>query len=111
MPNSINALTETIFYILLSMTEPLHGYAVVQKVKDLSDGRVVLGTGTLYGAIENLMKKGWIIEVPGKNNVRGKKEYRVTEDGGQILKRELNRLRELVKNGELILENSGGNRK
>ncbi|MCL2643746.1 MAG: helix-turn-helix transcriptional regulator, partial [Candidatus Bathyarchaeota archaeon] len=45
------ALTEAVYYILLSMLEPIHGYAVMQNIEKLTNGRVNLGAGTLYGAI------------------------------------------------------------
>ena len=58
MPNP--ALTEGVYYILLSLLEPLHGYGIIQKVEKLSGGRVRLAAGTLYGAINTLLEKGWI---------------------------------------------------
>ena len=101
--SSTNALTEAVFYIMLSLTEPLHGYGVAQKAKGLSGGRINLGPGTLYGAIETLAKKGWIAEAPGEKDSRGKKEYQLTEVGQKKLRAELDRLRELVQNGERVL--------
>ncbi len=50
-------LTETVYYVLLALTEPAHGYAIMQKVEELSDGQVRLAAGTMYEAIENLLKK------------------------------------------------------
>jgi DNA-binding PadR family transcriptional regulator len=55
MPESIGALTEAVFYILLSLYQPLHGYGIMQNVGALSRGRVTLGAGTLYGAINTLV--------------------------------------------------------
>ena len=66
------ALTEAVFYILLSMYTPLHGYAVMQNINNLSKGRVTLGAGTLYGAINTLLEKGWITSVPDKGDTRKK---------------------------------------
>ena len=65
MPESSErgALTEAVFYILLSLFAPMHGYGIMQNVKELSGGRVVLGPGTLYGALNTLLEKGWIREV------------------------------------------------
>ena len=93
------ALTEAVFYILLSLEKPLHGYGIMQNAEKLSNGRVRLAAGTLYGAINTLLEKGWIISVPGENGDR-KKEYVITESGKAAVLAELERLRELVKNGE-----------
>ena len=54
------ALTEAVFYILLSLDRPLHGYGIMQNVEDLSGGRVRLAAGTLYGALSTLTERGWI---------------------------------------------------
>ena len=53
------ALTEAVFYILLSLQRPLHGYGIMQRVEELSRGRVRLAAGTLYGALATLVEKGW----------------------------------------------------
>ena len=58
------ALTEAVYYILLSLTEPLHGYGIMQNTLLLSKGRVNLAAGTLYGAINTLIEKGWIRALP-----------------------------------------------
>ena len=97
------ALTEAVFYILLSLNEPLHGYGIMQNAEKLSNGRVKLAAGTLYGAINTLLEKGWIQSLPGEIDTR-KKEYQITEQGTQVLRAELLRLRELIENGMHILE-------
>lgn len=96
-------LTESVFYILLSLQTPLHGYGIMQNVKSLTNGRVNLGAGTLYGAINTLLSKGFITE---SGSDPAKKDYIITEEGRAVLTNELNRLRELVANGEKILEGS-----
>ena len=101
MPNT--ALTEAVYYILLSLVEPMHGYGIMQNVEKLSDGRVKLAAGTLYGAISTLLEKCWITAIPGEKDSR-KKEYQITEKGRQALASELTRLRELIENGSRILE-------
>lgn len=58
--NERMALTEAVFYILLTLKTPLHGYGIMQHVSEISGGSVQLGSGTLYGAINTLLKKGWI---------------------------------------------------
>lgn len=97
------ALTEGVFYILLSLEEPLHGYGIMQKVEQLSNGRVHLAPGTLYGAISALLEKGWIVALPGEKDSR-KKEYRITKEGRSVLFEELTRLSELLENGNKILK-------
>ncbi|MBR6211316.1 MAG: helix-turn-helix transcriptional regulator [Clostridiales bacterium] len=99
------ALTEAVFYILLSLQKPLHGYGIIQNVEELSKGRVKLAAGTLYGALNSLVDKGWIDALP-ENPESRKKEYVITKNGLSILKDELARLTELVDNGNRLL---GGN--
>ena len=99
------ALTEAVFYILLSLQKPLHGYGIIQNVGELSHGRVKLAAGTLYGALNSLVEKGWIDALP-ENPESRKKEYVITKNGQAVLKEELDRLSELVENGKRIL---GGN--
>lgn len=99
------ALTEAVFYILLSLQKPLHGYGIIQNVGELSNGRVKLAAGTLYGALNSLVDKGWIDALP-ENPKSRKKEYVITNSGLIVLKEELARLSELVDNGKRLL---GGN--
>ena len=99
--NQRTTLTEAVYYILLSVITPLHGYGIIQKVKEMSDGRLVLAAGTLYGAINNLLAKGWIATAGEDER---KKEYIITESGRIVLEKELGRLEELVKNGRDILK-------
>lgn len=96
------ALTEAVYYILLSLTEPLHGYGIIQNVEALSGGRVRLAAGTLYGAINTLLEKGWIRALPEIRDSR-KKEYEITDAGRQALREEIARLEELLRNGSRIL--------
>ena len=96
------ALTEAVFYILLSLDTPLHGYGIMQNAERLSQGRVRLAAGPLYGALDTLQKRRWIEPAPGGGSGR-KKEYRLTEAGRDAVKGELERLRELVRNGEEIV--------
>lgn len=96
------ALTEAVYYILLSLFTPLHGYGIMQNVEQLSGGRLRLAAGTLYGAISSMLEKGWITALPGEKDSR-KKEYEITALGKQILANELNRLEELLANGKKIM--------
>ena len=96
------ALTEGVYYIMLSVMHPLHGYGIIQNVEQLSGGRVRLAAGTLYGAINTLLEKGWIRALEGEADSR-KKEYVITETGYKMLSGELQRLKELVENGNRLL--------
>ena len=86
MPNP--PLTEAVYCILLSLTEPLHGYGIMQKAEQLSSGRVRLAAGTLYGALNPLLEKGWI--AAGAQEGR-QKRYRLTPQGREALTGELDR--------------------
>ena len=96
------ALTEAVYYILLSLIKPLHGYGIMQNVEQLSNGRVKLAAGTLYGAINTLLEKGWIVALSEKKGSR-KKEYLITDQGRKMLYCEIVRLKELIENGNRIL--------
>lgn len=87
-------LTETMHYILLALREPLHGYAIMQTIEQLSNGEVRIAAGTLYGAIENLLKHGWIHPVPGGDSRR--KVYNITPAGLEILEKERTRLTHIL---------------
>ena len=96
------ALTESTYYIRLSLVSPQHGYGIMQQAEALSNGRVRLAAGTLYGALSAMVDKGWIRQLPMEEGSR-KKEYQLTEKGRSVLGNEVARLRELADNGERIL--------
>ncbi|MNC23585.1 Transcriptional regulator PadR-like family protein [compost metagenome] len=96
------ALTEGVYYILLSLFTPMHGYGIMQNVKQLSNQRVELGAGTLYGALGTLVERGWIEPLQGIQDSR-KKEYRITHEGILAVQTELTRLDELLSNGRKLL--------
>ena len=102
MNESKGALTEAVYYILISLYTPLHGYGVIQNVENISGGRVRLGAGTLYGALNTLLSRGWIVEC-GDSGDR-KKEYIITESGKRAVHDEIDRLQELLENGRRVLE-------
>lgn len=91
-------LTETMFLVLLTMLEENYGYKVSQEVEEITNGRIILGPGTLYGAINNLNKKGWI-ELVDKDD-SGKKVYIATDIGRDLVSLEINRMKNLVLKGE-----------
>lgn len=96
-----NALTESTYYILLSLYKTLHGYGIMQRTAELSGGRVRLAAGTLYGALNAMVDRGWIALLPGEGR---KKEYRLTPRGLEVLEKELARLRELVASGDQVMK-------
>ena len=96
------ALTEVTFFILLSLYQPKHGYAIMQFIEEKTKGRLVLGAGTLYGALSSLEDKGWII--PYSNAGKRKKEYLITDEGKEVCNKEIIRLKELIKVAEDIME-------
>ena len=100
--NQQTALTEAVYYILLSLDTPLHGYGIMQRVREMSGERVSLGAGTLYGAINTLVEKGWIMPLAGPADAR-KKEYQITQKGREVVQGELIRLEELIESGRRVL--------
>ena len=97
--NKYLPLTESTYYILLTLVEPMHGYGVMQKVERLSEGTVKIGPGTLYGAFQTLEKENLIVKA-GEEERR--KFYVLTDKGRQVLKEQINRLRIMVHSGSEI---------
>lgn len=101
------ALTESSYYILLSLVKPQHGYGIMQEAERMSSGRVRLAAGTLYGALTAMVEKDWIRQLPVEAGSR-KKEYQLTDLGRRILEAEYARLKELVAHGKSVLEAEDG---
>ena len=100
MNTSTLALIESIFYILLALQEPMHGYGIMQKTSAMSRGRLILSTGTLYGAISNLLEKGWIEPGGESSDTDGRRKmYRITDAGQEALQADLAPLDQPVTNG------------
>ena len=99
-PAQKQPLSEATYFILLSLSPvPKHGYAIMKDVQAMSDGRVKLGTGTLYGVIKRLLAHGWIEPVEESHtlsNRRNRKAYTLTKLGRSLLDFEINRLQNLV---------------
>lgn len=98
-------LTEAFYYILLALRKPNHGYGITQEVDEITGGRVNLGAGTLYGALQTLQKRGWIDVYSQDMESRKKKEYVITPLGRQAFDKERDRLTELLENGRKMDEN------
>lgn len=94
-------MTESAYYILLALTKPGHGYGMMQRIKELSGGRIAMGPGTLYGVLTRMNKDGWIqlTEEDGR-----RKNYAITDKGRQALMAEYARLKMLVNDGQILEE-------
>ena len=93
-------LSEATYYVLAALQEPLHGYALMQNVEAMSEGNVVIGPGTLYGAFAALEKQGLIEKV---SEVERRKTYGLTDKGRLVLAEQVKRLAIMVRNGQFAL--------
>jgi len=98
--NKYLPLTESTYYIMLTLGEPLHGYAVMKKVEELSKGTVKVGPGTLYGAFTLLEKEELIIKVKEEDR---RKSYILTPKGKKVLMNQIKRLEIMTQNGLSIM--------
>lgn len=99
--NKYLPLTEATYYIMLSLVEPLHGYGVMQKVKEISQETVKVGPGTLYGVFSTLEKEGLIVKVREEER---RKCYTLTPKGQRVLISQIDRLEIMNANGAPIRE-------
>ncbi len=90
-------MTETGFYILLCLQEPNHGYGIVQRVKEITEGEIVLSPGTMYGSLSKMEKDGLIRFVREEEK---RKIYRITDLGDVVLQLELKRIQRLYRNAK-----------
>jgi DNA-binding PadR family transcriptional regulator len=91
-------LSEPVFFILASLAqEPRHGYSLLKNIQAISEGRVRLSTGTLYGALRRMLESGWIERYATDDTSRDKQTYRVTALGRTVLRGEHERLRRLAR--------------
>jgi DNA-binding PadR family transcriptional regulator len=97
-------VSESVLLVLLSLAEqPRHGYSILKDVERMSRGRVVLSTGTLYGALQRLLRQGWIDRFEEDEASRDRRAYRLTPRGRKNLQLEINRMRHLSKLASLRL--------
>lgn len=94
-------LTETVYYILLALLEPAHGYLIMQKVEELSAGQVHMAAGTLYGAVENLLKQKFIQPVQSEDSRR--KVYVITDRGREMLREDYGRMLHMIETTNRIM--------
>ena len=106
MKEAHQPLTDAVFYILLALRRPNHGYGVVQQVEQMTGGRLILGPGTLYGALNQLTEKGWIELYSQQTTSRKKNEYVITPQGREVFAKELERLEEMLRNSALMEEDA-----
>ena len=100
-PNNYLPLREPTFFILLSLSGKMkHGYAILKDVQELSNGKISLSNGTLYGALTRLQDQGLIERLPGNESAdsgRPRKAYQLTGLGGKVLEAEINRMDSLIR--------------
>jgi DNA-binding PadR family transcriptional regulator len=94
----MDPLTEPVLLILVSLAErPRHGYSILKDVEKVSDGRVLLSTGTLYGALRRLLDDGLIERFEEEDSTRGRQAYRLSALGRRTLQAEVSRLKQLTR--------------
>ena len=94
-------MTEAAYYILLALLHPGHGYGMMQRIRELSGGRLVMGPGTLYGVLSRMSREGLIV-LTGEADRR--KTYAITDPARLALRREYDRLRRMVEDGKIMEE-------
>ena len=99
--NKYLPLTESTYYIILTLVEPLHGCAVMQKVEKINKGTVKVGAGTLYGAFTSLEKEGLIVKVKEEER---RKSYVLTPKGKKVLMNQTKRLEIMTQNGLFVID-------
>lgn len=98
----VEPMSESYFYILLCLSKGAnHGYGIMQMTEKLSSGNVTIGSGTMYGATNNMIKKGWIKEVMSTEpGMERRRLYRLTEEGRNAFQDEVDRLKRMLANVE-----------
>ena len=97
-------LSESYYYILLCLAKGAnHGYGIMQMTEEMSKGDVRIGSGTMYGATSNMMKKGWIEEIVSNDTgFERRRQYRLTDAGLNVLRIEIQRLKRMLENAEEV---------
>ncbi|MUK89246.1 PadR family transcriptional regulator [Ornithinibacillus sp. L9] len=106
-PEEFLPLSQATYYILLSLREIRHGYGIIKDVEEISRGEVIMGPGTLYGALSKLEKQNIITKAKNDDDDR-RKYYELTNLGIQVLQLEFSRLKSLVENAKYIMKNMEG---
>ena len=85
-PYETGELTDSIFFTLLVLTEPIHGYLIMQKVAEITDNKIIIGPATMYTTLGKMVSVGWIEDKEIDNS---KKEYHITPKGMEVLEENL----------------------
>lgn len=106
MTYSGGPMTEAMYYVLLALVNPNHGYQLMHSISEVSNERIKMGPGTLYGVLSRMEKDGLIslAEVDGR-----RKTYVITQEGKVALQREYNRLKSQIADGNMIEEGENEN--
>ncbi len=96
-------MTEAMYYILLALLRPGHGYGMMQRIKELSSGRIIMGPGTLYGVLTRMQKDGWIVLVTEEDR---RKNYAITDEGRRALIAEYDRIKYMLADGKMLEDES-----
>jgi len=99
MPYSGGPMTEAMYYVLLALINPNHGYQLMNAIEQVSHGRMHMGPGTLYGVLTRLLKDGLIVVIHDDGR---RKTYAITQEGKYALKEEYNRLVFMVQDGIIL---------
>lgn len=99
MPFTSGPMTEAMYYVLLALMNPNHGYQLMNAIAQVSNGRMQMGPGTLYGVLTRLQKDGLIVIVQDDGR---RKVYAITETGKAALREEYNRLLAMVQDGIVL---------
>ncbi|WP_080147133.1 PadR family transcriptional regulator [Marinilactibacillus piezotolerans] len=94
-------MTEAMYYVLLALMHPNHGYQLMQSINEVSNGRIEMGPGTLYGVLSRMQKDG-LIALAGNDG--RKKVYKITAEGEKALRTELDRLKAMIRDSSILEE-------
>jgi DNA-binding PadR family transcriptional regulator len=103
LQNKYLPMTEAAYYVLISLNKPRHGYGIMQHVNDITNERINIGAGTMYGNLSRMEKEGLINSVAEEDR---KKIYEISEKGKIVLELEITRLEELLNHGKSEMGNS-----
>jgi DNA-binding PadR family transcriptional regulator len=97
-------MSESYFYILLCLAKGAnHGYGIMQMTEKLSEGDVTIGSGTMYGATSNMIKKGWVREIMSNEpGLERRRLYQLTDAGREALRAEIARLQRMLDNAREV---------
>ncbi len=95
-------MSEAMYYVLLTLMNPSHGYELMREITEVSSGRLEMGPGTLYGILSRMKEQGLITL---KKNDGRRKTYEITEEGEKALRAEYERLEKMLADGNILREN------